>query len=818
MATRKGLRRGFALALALFLCLVLAPRSAQAAGRVVRVGFPLQAGLTEVKENGDLSGYSYDYLQELAKYTGWTYEFVRLDGTTDEVLTEMLEMLESGELDLMTGMNYSEGLAALYDYPGSNYGTFYTVLRVLAGSSELTESNLQHKQNLRIAVPTSPTRIARLEEYCAMLGITPTLMECATDAQQLAALEAGEVDALLSLDIIPMPGTHTILRFDPRPCYIATTKGNRELVSGLSAGIMQLEKTDPFFTTTLYETYFGDKNTDLIFSKEEQVFLDATPALKVGMVLGRAPFQWQDESTKKVTGVSVELVDYLSSVTGIQFEVVPFPVQQELDAALHDGTVDCAIESLHNYNDKQPQEFTPTRPFATGQIVMVLNNRTDPANLIGKRLALVEGLNYSGEFMGDVTYYPTIEDCLNAVSHGRADYAYGKSHTVQYYINHNRYSGISVVPQSGQNYRVCFALPARQSPELLSILNKAILCFPPEEMQSAIYRFSTNFAPYSFVDFLLAYPLTTIAVTLLFSLLAVSILLWFLHVRNRFTRKTALDLARYKQLAELSNEYLFEYDYQADTLTLSEKSARDIFHCEAFLEHYGAVMEHRFPPPAATLYSHLKGGQDVSTDANIHLWDSHFAWMRIIATVIRDPAEHPAYAVGKLVDIGSDVAEKAELLRRAKNDSLTGIYNSNTCRALITERMAAAPADALGTLIVLDADHFKDVNDHYGHYTGDLVLVAIAQSLREMFGTEGVYGRVGGDEFIVYRQPCNTHGQVAEIFARLQGLVANCVSSEADLHITLSMGAAFVRPEESLTDLYKRADGALYRAKENGRN
>ena len=96
-------------------------------GRVVRVAYPIQTGLTEVDDAGNYFGYTYEYLQEIAQFTGWTYEFVRLAGETNEVLSTMLDMVETGEIDVMGGIMYSEQLAETYDYAGNSYGTVHTL-------------------------------------------------------------------------------------------------------------------------------------------------------------------------------------------------------------------------------------------------------------------------------------------------------------------------------------------------------------------------------------------------------------------------------------------------------------------------------------------------------------------------------------------------------------------------------------------------------------------------------------------------------------------------------------------------------------------
>ena len=105
-----------------------ADSAASAEKRVVRVGFPVQPGLTEIAEDGTRSGYTYDYLQEVAQYTGWEFEYVDYEGTDDEQISAALDDLMAGRIDVLGAMSYSKDLEELFDYPVHSYGHTYTCL------------------------------------------------------------------------------------------------------------------------------------------------------------------------------------------------------------------------------------------------------------------------------------------------------------------------------------------------------------------------------------------------------------------------------------------------------------------------------------------------------------------------------------------------------------------------------------------------------------------------------------------------------------------------------------------------------------------
>ncbi|MEG1240030.1 MAG: transporter substrate-binding domain-containing protein [Oscillospiraceae bacterium] len=803
------------------LCLalmLLSPCALAAQPKVIRVGYPIQAGLTEVDESGRYSGYTYEFLQEISQYTGWTYEFVQLEGSTNEIFMKMMDMLETGELDLLTGLTYSDALAEKYSYPASSYGTSYTVLRVDEDNTTLTDGNLQTAKNLRIAVPKGKMRVSQLERFCQLNSMTPTLITYQTDAEQLSALKKGEVDALLSVDLVPMQGTRTILKLDPRPFYIATTKGNLALTHALNAAIMQVEAGDPYFTTTLYEKYFGNNTTHLVFSDTEQAYLDQKPVLKVGVTADKAPFQYKDPKSEELQGISIDILDAVTAETGLTVDYVYADTAMDLAELLEDGKVDIIATLLHDYGSVLRDTVSFSRPYLRGQYVLVYNSKLEPQNFQEKRLTLMEWLDNRKPTKSTTLYLPTAEACLAAVDRGDADYTYINSHSVQYELNRARYSHISAIPQSNEGYQLCFGVAKSANPMLLSVLNKVILHTPEEVMQSIIYSNSSNYGAMSVTDLMLYNPLILIVAVLAFSVILIGSMMFYLHIRNRFTKRMKLDVERYHLLAELSNEFMFEYNYMTDTLTLSEKSAQKVFHCDRALEHYGAEMEKRYLPPIETLYSHLKSGQDCCDDALIHLWDSNCSWMRIIAKVAYSADGTPAYAVGKLVDIAADVKERTALLRQAQTDSLTGIYNSATCRSVITTVLATMPQETVGAFCMLDVDKFKDINDQLGHYTGDEALIAIANAMRKIFAYVDFYGRLGGDEFVFYLHNPGSRNKTLSVCNQLQELVRHCLTEYPEREVTLSIGVAPAHRGDTFDELFKIADDALYRVKERGRD
>lgn len=156
--------------------------------------------------------------------------------------------------------------------------------------------------------------------------------------------------------------------------------------------------------------------------------------------------------------------------------------------------------------------------------------------------------------------------------------------------------------------------------------------------------------------------------------------------------------------------------------------------------------------------------------------------------------------------------------RLAGTDELTRLHNRRSFNEIFSLALSAAHRHGHPlSLISIDLDHFKTVNDTLGHSIGDIVLQEFASLIRDMIREEDVAARWGGEEFIILlsHTTCKAAAALAE---RIRGRFELQRSSATPLRITASFGVAQLREEEQVDSLIKRADDALYLAKRAGRN
>ena len=173
----------------------------------------------------------------------------------------------------------------------------------------------------------------------------------------------------------------------------------------------------------------------------------------------------------------------------------------------------------------------------------------------------------------------------------------------------------------------------------------------------------------------------------------------------------------------------------------------------------------------------------------------------------------------------SDVSERkkleAELLHQATTDALTGIGNRNHIMAQGEREIRRGRRHGRNlSVLMLDIDHFKAVNDQYGHAAGDVTLQEFVHACRKGLRQCDLMGRLGGEEFVVILPETAINGAV-EVAERLRRMVQETrISFEGKvIPCTVSIGVSELLPSDSnLDSILKRADDALYNAKHNGRN
>lgn len=230
--------------------------------------------------------------------------------------------------------------------------------------------------------------------------------------------------------------------------------------------------------------------------------------------------------------------------------------------------------------------------------------------------------------------------------------------------------------------------------------------------------------------------------------------------------------------------------------------------------------EEAFEALGAVAYRELDQGRRFLTEQEMLHRDGHTLWMRIQGQAVT-PGDSANGSIWVFEDLTDRRRAELELMRLASTDTLTGVANRHRFLKQFRAELERSRRQGIpGTLLMLDLDHFKRVNDTHGHAAGDAVLMRFAELALQHTRSTDIVGRLGGEEFAIVLSETGEDGarQFAERFRHsVQDLSVE--GPKGPIHVTVSIGLVVFDGRSGHPDLLLgQADEALYRAKAEGRN
>lgn len=326
---------------------------------------------------------------------------------------------------------------------------------------------------------------------------------------------------------------------------------------------------------------------------------------------------------------------------------------------------------------------------------------------------------------------------------------------------------------------------------------------------------------------------------LILSILAIlsalfAVIYYYIKKNNIITVKNkilASNDERYKIVNNQMENVIFEYDYASNAIYLSG-NIQELVNTESdtINLYLGPEVKKVLSNRGFDLFSELSqvreaNGNEFEKEFRYLTFEEKYRWYRIKAAFSYNEKNQPIKIIGSITDIQKQKEETEKLRYKAEIDQLTGVLNKKSVEEYIEKRLAKASKNSIFALYIIDLDNFKGINDNLGHIFGDEVLKDVGFKMKRIFRDNDYLGRIGGDEFLAflnygegkYEDAINVIEKRAEKLC--QDFRESYSGENADYKVSASIGIAiYPNDGDNYTQLYMKADKALYNSKKKGKD
>ena len=445
-------------------------------------------------------GYAYEYYLKLSEYTGWEYSYTYGD------FTELYQMLLDGRIDMLAGLAKTEERESIINYPDTAMGseTYNMVKHSDDDSITYSYSTLTGK---KIGVLDS-AMVGVLEKFLDEHDITADVHKYPDYLSMLDDFDNGAVDVYVaeSDGAAERDNAELLYAFGSNDYYLCVTLDRKDLLEELNIAQEQLSVEEPNYINSLRIKYYSSSISSRSLSNAEKKWLGEHQELRVGYFDNYLPFSDTDDSGN-ATGMVVELLPHMMEELGITDLTVSYKGYSNYDDMISDmreGIIDVAFPvggGLY-YSEQNGIYQSSTVESSSTEIVYkgeyTEGTETDFAVNENNRMQFYYVSTHYPD--AKITFYPTIEDCLEAVDKGEVKATTLNGLRANDIIRRVRYSDLSTRESNYTDDR-CFGIKIGNE-GLLKLINRGISIVGDDYLQNLPYRYTEGLYTYTAMDFL----------------------------------------------------------------------------------------------------------------------------------------------------------------------------------------------------------------------------------------------------------------------------------------------------------------------------
>ena len=578
---------------ALFISISPLHAAAEASGgstsaeKVVRVGYFSEADsyMQGGSDTAPKSGYAYDYLQKIAGYTGWHYQYVYGDWSG------LLEKLKNGEVDLLFDVSYTEERGRQMLFAQTPAGKETNYLYTLASDNSISATDYTDLNGKRIGVYRSDIgeQYAQLTAWIQKYGIQCEVVQYDSSAERNAALASGALDAIVATDAHTNQSWRPIAMIGSSDYYFAVTQSRPDLLAQLNAAQEQILTVSPYYNEELQQKYFHYGVIQQNLTQEETDWIAEHGTVRVGYLEQYLPYCAQD-GDGAMTGVAETALSGIREQYGILFSYTAYSSCSDLTAAFEAGDIDIMLPASGDAWLAEQNDYLMTESIA-GVSMSVLSNGASSDKLfdcvaVSDEIPLQKAyisINYPNAKLLECG---SAKACMQAVLAGKASCTVFDSSYLQIYLKNNPTLQQLHITQAQANTSIAFAV-SRADLTLLPIMNKGIIAVGSDTLADALVTYSLSGNHITFWDMIQNDRLATALLFIIFAILLTAILLLSATAHRLALAREAADKANAAKssfLSRMSHEIRTPMNAIVGLTTLARQQENDTPKLDDYLD------------------------------------------------------------------------------------------------------------------------------------------------------------------------------------------------------------------------------------------
>lgn len=461
----------------------------------IRVGFFHMDGYHMIDEDGDKSGYGYDFLRLMVRYLDVEYDYVGYElGWKD-----MQMMLLEGEIDVLTSARKTPEREEIFDY-SKPIGTNECMITVRSDNTKVIGQKYSTYDGLRFGLLKGNSRNNDFEKLADRedFSYIPVYYEVFKDMEE--GLQNGEVDALVSSSMRTTNNERIIEKFEPQDFYAIVKKGNTELLDKINYAIYQINNAEGDWQRELFNRYYASYDIKVLnFTPSEKELINSyKKPLKVLCDPTRRPYSYVEDGEMK--GILPDFFKNVADFIGLPYEFVICKDRNEyIWYQSHTDSIDIAIDARVSDAIIEKNHYGASAPYITMGVASIM--RKDNKGDI-KTIATVKQGSASNEIENEYApnaekiYFDTRQEAMKAVRDGKADITFAYYYMAQEFVNNDASGSLIYNYINDDSFKYRMLVSDENNFALAGILTKGIYA----QGEDAIDNIASNYTSYKASD------------------------------------------------------------------------------------------------------------------------------------------------------------------------------------------------------------------------------------------------------------------------------------------------------------------------------